>query len=119
MSGSDKAAKPPIPPWQRQSDSLPSEQSRDAEKGSNGNETQDSPPSPSTLLQQAAKFLENDEIQSSSTERKISFLESKGVRNEEIHELLGISRNAEASTEHTVETTLKVELPHHTPGNIS
>lgn len=46
-----------------------------------------------TLLEQAKKFLEGDEIREATTERKILFLESKGLTEEEIQELLGVNKN--------------------------
>ena len=44
------------------------------------------------LLDKASKFLEDDEIREASTESKISFLEGKGLTNDEIQRLLGASR---------------------------
>jgi hypothetical protein len=49
------------------------------------------------MLEQAKKFLEDDEVKDAPTDKKIAFLESKGVGNEDIQTLLGISRNVEAS----------------------
>ncbi|KAH7407288.1 peroxisomal membrane anchor protein conserved region-domain-containing protein [Cadophora sp. MPI-SDFR-AT-0126] len=50
-----------------------------------------------TVIAQARKFLEEDEVRDASTDKKIAFLESKGLGNEEIQELLGVTRNTEAS----------------------
>ncbi|KAH0556860.1 hypothetical protein GP486_005348 [Trichoglossum hirsutum] len=50
------------------------------------------------LLEQASKFLEAGEIREAPTSRKIAFLESKGLTNEEIQKLLGVSRNTHSST---------------------
>jgi hypothetical protein len=55
-------------------------------------------PSRETVIEQAKKFLEEDEVRNSSTDKKIAFLEGKGLRQEEIEGLLGISRNEEASS---------------------
>jgi hypothetical protein len=49
------------------------------------------------LLDQATKFLEDKSIRDASTDRKIAFLESKGLTNDEIQKLLGVSRNASAT----------------------
>jgi len=59
-----------------------------------------------TLLEQAKKFLQEDEVHDANTDKKIAFLESKGVRTEEIHELLGVTRNLEASAPSTVRNLL-------------
>ncbi|KAI9824553.1 MAG: hypothetical protein M1832_001642 [Thelocarpon impressellum] len=81
-----------IPQWQRKSDSS------DPKRGPDDLPAQDSKPlSRAPLLQQATKFLEDDEIRDASTDRKIAFLESKGLTTDEIQELLGVSRVAEAS----------------------
>ncbi|KAF3895421.1 Peroxisomal membrane anchor protein conserved region-domain-containing protein [Trichophyton interdigitale] len=50
-----------------------------------------------TLLEQARRFLQDESISEASTDKKIAFLESKGLSNDEIHTLLGISRNTQAS----------------------
>lgn len=44
---------------------------------------------PKTLREQAAKFLQDPSIQDADRERKIAFLESKGVRRDDIEALLG------------------------------
>ena len=51
-----------------------------------------------TVIEQAKKFLEEDEVRNASTDKKIEFLEGKGLRREEIEGLLGITRNEEASS---------------------
>jgi hypothetical protein len=56
------------------------------------------PESREKVVEQAKRFLEEDEVKDASTDKKIAFLESKGLRSEEIQELLGVSRNEEAST---------------------
>lgn len=43
----------------------------------------------STLLDQASRFLEDPTIRDASRERKVAFLESKGVTTEDIERLLG------------------------------
>lgn len=55
-------------------------------------------PNRETVLARARKFLEEDEVKDASTDKKIAFLESKGLESEDIQELLGVSRNLEASS---------------------
>ena len=55
-------------------------------------------PSRETVIEQAKKFLEEDEVRNASTDKKVAFLEGKGLRIEEITELLGVSRTPEATT---------------------
>lgn len=59
------------------------------------------PSNPSTresVIEQARKFLQDDEVRNSTTDKKIAFLESKGLESDEIQELLGVTRNPEASS---------------------
>lgn len=70
-------------------------------------------PSRETVIEQAKKFLEEDEVRNASTDKKIAFLEGKGLRREEIEELLGVTRNEEASSN-------SVHLPSfHSPSTAS
>jgi hypothetical protein len=55
------------------------------------------PESREKVLEQAKKFLEEDEVKDASTDKKVAFLESKGLQGDEIQSLLGVSRNEEAS----------------------
>ncbi|MCJ1362999.1 hypothetical protein MMC16_002105 [Acarospora aff. strigata] len=101
-SGSRKASS--IPEWQRNSkveepldsqrspEETPEEPSEEPSK-----EKEAPPPSRPALLEQASRFLQDD-IREASTDRKIAFLESKGLTNEEISKLLGVSRNPTASS---------------------
>lgn len=85
-----------IPQWQRQEAAKdPKEPPKESEKPAYEEKP---PPSRATLLEQAAKFLEAEDVRDAPTERKIAFLESKGLTNEEIHKLLGISRNTDPVT---------------------
>ena len=54
-------------------------------------------PSRANLIDQAKKFLGEEEVRNASTDQKISFLESKGLNNEEIQSLMGITRHPDAS----------------------
>lgn len=90
----DESRKPAIPAWQQANNTeANSSASGTPSQTSNDNDTT----SRSTLLEQAAKFLEDDSIKNEATGRKIAFLESKGLQGDEIEGLLGVSRNAEAS----------------------
>ncbi|KAI9839519.1 MAG: hypothetical protein M1819_002144 [Sarea resinae] len=82
---------PAIPQWQRKDCS----EGLTAEKASS--EAPSEKPSRASLLEQASRFLEDDDIRDASTDRKVAFLESKGLTNDEIDSLLGVSRNTEAS----------------------
>lgn len=85
-----------IPQWQRQEAAKdPREPPKLLEKPA---PKEKAPPSRATLLEQAAQFLEAEDIRDAPTERKISFLESKGLTSEEIQKLLGISRNTDPVT---------------------
>ncbi|KAL2073103.1 hypothetical protein VTL71DRAFT_10427 [Oculimacula yallundae] len=89
MSDSDPEKKVSIPAWQTAAASqFP--KSKEAP-------TPQEPESRETIIAQARKFLEEDEVRDASTDKKIAFLEGKGLRNEEIQELLGITRNSEAT----------------------
>ncbi|EKV12473.1 Peroxin 14/17 [Penicillium digitatum PHI26] len=69
--------------------------------------TSDDAPAPTAstsrqaLLDQASKFLEDESIRDAPTERKVSFLESKGLSSDDIQQILGIPHNAEASSSST------------------
>lgn len=56
------------------------------------------PPSRDAIIQQARKFLEEDEVRDATTDKKIAFLESKGLHSDEIQTLLGVTRNEEATS---------------------
>lgn len=81
---SDSASKPKsaLPSWQVQSvpDSPPKDSGADAASPAE-------PPSTLTVLEQAKKFLEEDEVKNASVEKKVAFLKTKGLTEEEITEL--------------------------------
>ncbi|KAL5051488.1 hypothetical protein BDW71DRAFT_54397 [Aspergillus fruticulosus] len=85
----DSRPKFSVPKWQQQysSSSPPNPEGKDADNGDR-----------SALLEQASSFLQDDSIRDAPTDRKIAFLESKGLTATEIDGLLGVSRNAEASS---------------------
>lgn len=90
----DESKNPSIPAWQQanNTESTPSASEAPSQTSDDNDTT-----SRSTLLEQAAKFLEDDSIKNEATGRKVAFLESKGLQGDEIESLLGVSRNAEAS----------------------
>ncbi|KAL2794679.1 peroxisomal membrane anchor protein conserved region-domain-containing protein [Aspergillus keveii] len=90
---SDSDSKPSIPLWQRQNSAAAPPASDDKDKDA-GEDT-----ARSTLVEQASKFLQDESIRDASTDRKIAFLESKGLTSPEIDGLLGVSRNSEASSD--------------------
>ncbi|PKY06049.1 hypothetical protein P168DRAFT_326336 [Aspergillus campestris IBT 28561] len=99
MSDSKKAA---IPSWQQSQNQPPKENQQETQQDtpsestpSTDTQTPDQPRS--TLLEQASKFLEDESIRDAPTDKKISFLESKGLKGPEIDSLLGVSRNSEAT----------------------
>lgn len=50
----------------------------------------EAPPPRAILLEQASKFLEDDEIKDAPAERKIAFLRSKRLTDEEVYRLLEV-----------------------------
>ncbi|KAI9875550.1 MAG: hypothetical protein M1830_008341, partial [Pleopsidium flavum] len=96
MSDSSNPEKGSIPEWQRQGQT---ETSTAPQTKLEESSKEPPPPSRPALLEQASKFLQEDEIRDASTDRKIAFLESKGLTNEEISKLIGVSRNTDASSE--------------------
>lgn len=77
-----------MPSWQLQSKPVESKEAKLSPLESLSRET---------VIEQAKKFLEEDEVRNASTDKKITFLESKGLRSEEIQGLLGVTRNPEAT----------------------
>jgi hypothetical protein len=51
-------------------------------------------------LETARQFLAEESIRDAPTDKKIAFLESKGVKSEDIQALLGVSQVAESSATH-------------------
>ncbi|KAJ5959335.1 uncharacterized protein N7479_006485 [Penicillium vulpinum] len=87
-----------IPSWQRANETVdesPSPTSNDAPATTASTSRQ-------ALLDQASKFLEDESIRDAPTDRKVSFLESKGLNSDDIEQVLGVSRNAEATNSSTV-----------------
>ncbi|CAG8899278.1 unnamed protein product [Penicillium egyptiacum] len=93
----DQSKSASIPSWQRPNktaEESPSPTSDDAPATTTSTSRQ-------TLLDQASKFLEDESIHDAPIERKVSFLESKGLSSADIQQVLGISRNVEAGSSST------------------
>lgn len=98
MSDPQKPGAKAIPEWQREK---PSDAAANPQKGSleSSNKPGDANPgSRAILIEQASRFLEDPEIKHSTMERKIQFLESKGLTNHEIFEMMGIARKEDTPT---------------------
>jgi hypothetical protein len=104
------SSRPGIPAWQRASAGTPAAAASPPEHDDDQVETEtqepveaptpteadiesgDSEQKPSegiNLLEQASRFLEDETIRDAPRERKVAFLESKGVKSEDIETLLG------------------------------
>ncbi|EPS33756.1 hypothetical protein PDE_08718 [Penicillium oxalicum 114-2] len=116
---SDSKPKPlGIPSWQKQSDSTSTDPSPPSASPSSSSDKPPAPDARQDLLDQAAKFLEDDSIRDAPTDRKIAFLESKGLNSAEIEQLLGVSRNPDGSSSSltSAEPTAQASLsPSSTP----
>ncbi|KAK5043305.1 hypothetical protein LTR13_001076 [Exophiala sideris] len=77
---------PSIPVWQRKPDE--NAQQPIIPSGSASN-TESTTSSDLPLLEQARKFLEDESIRDASRERKVAYLETKGLSSEQIEQLLG------------------------------
>ncbi|KAG9248975.1 peroxisomal membrane anchor protein conserved region-domain-containing protein [Calycina marina] len=76
-----------LPSWQQElSATTPTEADTDVET-----------PNRVAIIEQAKKFLEQDDVRNEPTDKKIAFLEGKGLDSGEIQTLLGVSRNTEAT----------------------
>jgi hypothetical protein len=81
-----------VPSWQLK----PSDASQEVKSDGRDTAPQQTP-SRASVLESARRFLLEDEVRNAPTDKQVSFLESKGLESREIHELLGVTRNVEAS----------------------
>jgi hypothetical protein len=95
--------KPTIPEWQRASTDSPAaapkheeveaqqpvEAPTPTEEDIETDDSQEQLLESTDLLEQASRFLEDPSIRDAPRERKVAFLESKGVKHEEVESLLG------------------------------
>lgn len=103
--------KPSIPSWQLQQQTPKSDDTQEEQSESSVAAADDKKPiDRQDLLDQASKFLEDESIRDATTDRKISFLESKGLSNDEIQKLLGVSRNPEAVDSSATTSTASSEV---------
>ncbi|KAF2470569.1 uncharacterized protein BDR25DRAFT_303653 [Lindgomyces ingoldianus] len=109
---SAKAGKPTIPDWQRTQDKPspappPSEQDPEPEyqseptpaPGADGSAKDEPQPETTSLLDQASRFLEDPTIRNAPREKKVAFLQSKGVTKEDIAQLLGDQQEDESTVD--------------------
>ncbi|KAJ5594896.1 uncharacterized protein N7459_001104 [Penicillium hispanicum] len=109
-----------IPSWQQQATTAPADQSSSLSPSPSSDDAPaPAPTSRQELLDQASRFLEDESIRDSPTDRKVSFLESKGLNQEEIQQLLGLSRNPEATSNSSGTTEDKGEETTPTPSSSS
>lgn len=92
MSDSETKPKAGVPSWQIQAPAEEKSKKEDKIETRSNEE-----PSRTELIESAKKFLKEDEVKDATTDKKIAFLESKGLMNDEVEQLLGVSRNVEAS----------------------
>lgn len=101
MGDQSGAGKSSIPSWQLpQQPSETATQEAPAAAADNPENHEDR----ESLLNQGSQFLQDESIRDAPTDRKISFLESKGLRNDDIQKLLGVSRNPETSDSKATDT---------------
>ena len=81
-----------VPSWQLK----PSGASQD-EKSEGQDSALQQTPSRASVLENARRFLLEDEVRNAPTDKQVAFLESKGLESHEIQELLGVTRNVEAT----------------------
>ncbi|KAI4203269.1 MAG: hypothetical protein LQ350_001966, partial [Teloschistes chrysophthalmus] len=88
MSDPSEPRKVSIPDWQQQEAPEQPGPSGSGSKTSTSSQRTENPQSRSALLGQASRFLKKDEIKDAPTEKKIAFLQSKGLTDEETSGLL-------------------------------
>ncbi|OJZ91644.1 hypothetical protein ASPFODRAFT_38763 [Aspergillus luchuensis CBS 106.47] len=99
-----------IPSWQQPNNaSNPNTDNSESTSSPTSDDT-----SRSALIEQAAKFLEDESIRDAPTDRKVTFLQSKGLREDEINTLLGISSSTPKASD-TTEEEEKTASPDTTP----
>ena len=98
MSNQEKLRAKSIPDWQREKLSDASQNSQETFPNGSHEQMEDDPGSRAVLIEQASRFLEDPVTKPATMERKIQFLESKGLTNHEIFEMLGIDRKEDVPT---------------------
>jgi hypothetical protein len=97
MADSSRNKRPAIPDWQKtyiQSSTTPESPTKDHALNLDDTRTSDAP-----LLEQAKRWLEDESIRDAPTERRVSFLEQKGLQRDDIQKLLGTQNTPEQESE--------------------
>ncbi|KAL9583869.1 MAG: hypothetical protein Q9203_004901 [Teloschistes exilis] len=122
MSDPSEPRKVSIPDWQQQEASEQPRASEPEPQTCTSSQSTQDPPSRSALLDQASRFLKENEIKDAPTEKKIMFLQSKGLTKEETSQLLDSSSkianaNAEKEDESIEQSSSISSLPSPQLGN--
>ena len=96
MGDQQKPDSKAVPNWRRRTSPDAGADPQNASPESSNKPADDTPGSRATLIEQASQFLEDPVTRHATMERKMQFLESKGLTNREIFELLGIARKEDA-----------------------
>ena len=108
------AKKPSIPSWQVQHQ--PSKRDTPEENSKPSAAADETTTDRQSLLDDASKFLEEESIRDAPTDRKVTFLESKGLTSDEIQKLLSVTRNPESNNSaNSASTASSDESTHETP----
>ena len=97
MSDSQGPKSTSIPSWQRQEPSSLPTQPDNTPPPQEQTEQEQSPEPRTSLIDQASEFLKDESIRDAPIERKKLFLESKGLTEAEINNLLEIQHTPEAA----------------------
>lgn len=81
-----------VPAWQRRTDAADRE--KDEEEDEEASKTS-KPLVQSEKIRIARRFLEHDDVKSASREKKVAFLRSKGINDEDVEKALGSSASAQ------------------------
>lgn len=92
MGDASEAKSASIPSWQRKQSQETESSNASHNKGPDQSTLDSEAPSRAALLEKASKFLDDHEIKDAPPERKDSFLEGKGLKKDEIHDLMSASR---------------------------
>lgn len=93
MGDASGAKSASIPSWQREQPQQTESSNASHDKGPDQSTLDSEAPSRAALLEKASKFLDDHEIKDAPAERKVSFLEGKGLKKDEIHESMSASAN--------------------------
>ncbi|KAL6248040.1 hypothetical protein RBB50_005388 [Rhinocladiella similis] len=119
MSDTGPKKGPSIPAWQQKS-FTDAQQSNSPDDQATDDSTSSSTPSELPLLEQARKFLEDESIRDASRDRKVTFLEQKGLTSDQIEQLLSSNPeeasasdpSSEIKTVHDTTLTSTDKTPH-------